>query len=227
MKKLILITVAALFTNFTFAQWSGATNTTGDINRTGSVAIGTNNSPETKLDVRGSTSIGTNTERFIIAGNSSNEEVYMTPRHTSNNSWAWNNKFGFNTNDSHETWFFQHKLSIGTKEVTDAKLTVNGKILCEEVEVIQDVTPDYVFQKYYTGFSELKNDYIMPTLEEVEAFTKKNHHLPEVPSAAEIKENGMQLKDMTTMLLQKVEELTLYTIEQEKRIKALEAELKK
>ena len=91
--------------------------------------------------------------------------------------------------------------------------------------MIQEVLPDYVFQKYYTGTSTLKADYVMPTLEEVEAFTKTNHHLPSVPSAAEVKEEGMQLKEMTTILLQKVEELTLYTIEQEKRIKALEAKL--
>jgi len=122
------------------------------------------------------------------------------------------------------------KLGIGTmnfSQDTNAKLLVDGKILCEEVEVIADVVPDYVFEKYYTGESSLKEDYVMPTLEEVEAFTKANHHLPEVPSAAEIKEEGLQLKEMTTILLQKVEELTLYTIEQEKRIKALEAELAK
>lgn len=119
-----------------------------------------------------------------------------------------------------------NKIGIGTTDLdADSRLTVNGKILCEEVEVIQDVAPDYVFQKYYTGSSVLKEDYTMPTLEEVEAFTKANHHLPEVPSAAQQKEDGMQLKDMTNLLLQKVEELTLYTIEQEKRINTLEAKL--
>jgi hypothetical protein len=117
-------------------------------------------------------------------------------------------------------------IGIGTQHPSEL-LTVNGKILCEEVEVIADVVPDYVFQKYYTGTSSLKEDYIMPTLEEVEAFTKENHHLPEVPSATEIKEEGLQLKEMTTILLQKVEELTLYTIEQEKRIKMLEDKLEK
>ncbi|GER58462.1 hypothetical protein [Patiriisocius marinus] len=115
-------------------------------------------------------------------------------------------------------------VGIGTTNPTEL-LTVNGKILCEEVEVIQDVAPDYVFQKYYTGSSVLKEDYTMPTLEEVEAFTKANHHLPEVPSAAAQKVDGMQLKEMTNLLLQKVEELTLYTIEQEKRINTLEAKL--
>ena len=123
------------------------------------------------------------------------------------------------------------EVGIGTTNLSqdggNSKLFVDGKILCEEVKVIADVVPDYVFQKYYTGTSSIKADYVMPTLEEVEAFTKEHHHLPEVPSAKDIEEEGLELKKMTTLLLQKVEELTLYTIEQEKRIKALEAELAK
>lgn len=117
-------------------------------------------------------------------------------------------------------------VGIGTANPSE-KLTVKGKILCGEVEVVMESTipADYVFQKYYTGASALKADYVMPSLEEVEAFTKANHHLPEIPSAATIKEEGLQLKEMTTLLLQKVEELTLYTIEQEKRIKSLETKL--
>ena len=63
------------------------------------------------------------------------------------------------------------------------------------------------------------------TTRRIEAFTKKNHHLPEIPSAKEIQNEGLQLKEMTNLLLQKIEELTLYTIEQEKRIKALESKL--
>ena len=65
----------------------------------------------------------------------------------------------------------------------------------------------------------------MPTLEEVAAFTKKNHHLPAIPSAEQIQKEGLHLKQMTNLLLQKIEELTIYTIEQEKRIKALESKL--
>jgi hypothetical protein len=107
----------------------------------------------------------------------------------------------------------------------DEKLTVKGKIHAEEVRVDLNVPADYVFQKYYTGASLLKEDYKMPTLEEVAAFTKKNHHLPEIPSAAQIQKEGLHLKQMTNLLLQKIEELTLYTIEQEKRINALESKL--
>lgn len=84
--------------------------------------------------------------------------------------------------------------------------------------------PDYVFQKYYTGKSELKADYTVPTLTEIEAFTKKNHHLPNVPSAATIKEKGLQLGEMSNVLLQKIEELTIYAIEQEKKIENLKKE---
>lgn len=116
------------------------------------------------------------------------------------------------------------KLGIGTAN-PDEKLTVKGKIHAEEVRVDLDVPADYVFQKYYTGASLLKDTYTMLTLEEVEAFTKKNHHLPEVPSAKQIQEEGLHLKEMTNLLLQKIEELTLYTIEQEKRIKSLEKKL--
>ena len=115
-------------------------------------------------------------------------------------------------------------LGIGTSN-PDSKLTVKGSIHCEEVQVDLQVPADYVFEKYYTGESGLKKDYSMPTLTEVEAYTKENHHLPNIPSANEIKEEGLYLKDMTNLLLQKIEELTLYAIEQEKRINVLEGEL--
>ena len=104
----------------------------------------------------------------------------------------------------------------------DATLTVNGDIHAKEVKVDLNIPADYVFQKYYTGTSSLKKDYMMPTLHEIEVFTKEKNHLPGVPSAKEIQENGLQMGEMTNILLQKIEELTLYTIEQEKRIKALE-----
>ncbi len=116
-------------------------------------------------------------------------------------------------------------IGIGTSSPSE-KLTVKGKILCEEVEVVVNANaPDYVFETYYDGSSELKPSYVMPTLEEVEAYTKANNHLPEVPSAEAFKEDGLELKGMSMLLLQKIEELTLYTIAQEKRIKLLEARL--
>jgi hypothetical protein len=108
-------------------------------------------------------------------------------------------------------------VGIGTTN-PDSKLTVKGKIHAEEVKVDLAVLADYVFQKYYTGKSELKADYSLLTLAEVEKFTKENHHLPNVPSAAEIKENGLLLGEMSNILLQKIEELTLYSIDQQEKI---------
>lgn len=115
-------------------------------------------------------------------------------------------------------------VGIGTSN-PDEKLTVKGKIHAEEVKVDLSVPPDYVFEKFYTGESTLKSDYQMLTLQEIEDFTKLNFHLPNVPSAEEIQKDGLKLSEMTSILLQKIEELTLYTIEQEKRIKLLESKL--
>lgn len=115
-------------------------------------------------------------------------------------------------------------VGIGTSN-PDQKLTVKGKIHSEEVIVDLNVAPDFVFEKYFTGQSFLDSDYEMLSLEEIEAFAKENHHLPDVPSAAEFQKNGLKVSEMTSILLQKIEELTLYTIEQEKRIKALESKI--
>ncbi len=115
-------------------------------------------------------------------------------------------------------------VGIGTT-APDEKLTVKGKIHTQEVRVdlTGAVTPDYVFEKYFTGTSKLNSNYEMPTLEEVEAYTKANHHLPEIPSAQEMKDNGIQLKEMNLKLLQKIEELTLYTIQQQNELEKLSA----
>lgn len=75
--------------------------------------------------------------------------------------------------------------------------------------------PDYVFQE----------DYELASLEEVRAFIEMNSHLPEIPSAAEIAENGINMSEMQMNLLRKIEELTLYTLAQEDRINALESQI--
>ncbi|WP_298507764.1 hypothetical protein [uncultured Kordia sp.] len=205
------------------------------IDTQGNVGIGTS-TPEFKLDVKnGSTTLSQYLRLRDFDDPTNNTGAALTQIISRDgNTMFWNGGIvmGQYANNAlpdlgEGHLLVREKVGIGTSNFTqdDGKLLINGKILCEEVEVIQDVLPDYVFQKYYTGSSSLKADYEMPTLEEVEAFTKTNHHLPNVPSAAQVKEEGMQLKEMTTILLQKVEELTLYTIEQEKRIKALEAKL--
>ncbi|TCP24747.1 hypothetical protein EV195_105178 [Tenacibaculum skagerrakense] len=110
-------------------------------------------------------------------------------------------------------------VGIGTGDTKGYNLAVAGStgIVAEKVTVkLQSTWPDYVFA----------NDYQLPTLEEVEKQIKENGHLANIPSAKEVEENGVELGDMNKKLLEKVEELTLYTIQQEKEIKKLKEENK-
>ena len=108
----------------------------------------------------------------------------------------------------------QGNAGFGTSK-PDAKLTVAGDMHAQELRLdLEDaVVPDYVF----------KEDYQLRTLEEVESYVNEHSHLPEIPSAKEIEENGLMLKALNLKLLKKIEELTLYQIEQNKRINKLEA----
>lgn len=113
-------------------------------------------------------------------------------------------------------------IGINTK-TPDAMLTVKGSIHTQEVVVDLEgaVAPDYVFEKYFTGTSLLNPAYEFLSLAEIEDFIEKNHHLPNIPSSKEIDQNGLLLKEMNLMLLEKIEELTLHTIAQQKQIEAL------
>jgi len=68
-------------------------------------------------------------------------------------------------------------------------------------------------------------NYRLLTLKEVEEFIKENHHLPDVPSEKEVAENGIDVEEMDGILLKKIEELTLYIIEQNKEIESLKKEI--
>ena len=94
----------------------------------------------------------------------------------------------------------------------DYKLLVGGKILAEEVRIklIKDWA-DYVFEP----------DYRLKSLPDVEAFIRANHRLPDIPSAADVAERGIDLGRMQSTLLEKIEELTLYVIEQKKDLETL------
>jgi hypothetical protein len=106
-------------------------------------------------------------------------------------------------------------VGIGTK-TPDAKLTVKGNIHAEEVKVDLTVpAPDYVFETSYN----------LSPLKEVEAFIQQNKHLPEIPAAKEMEQNGINLSEMNMLLLKKVEELTLHLIEQEKKMEMMKKEI--
>lgn len=97
-------------------------------------------------------------------------------------------------------------LGIGTRS-PDAKLAVNGTIHSKEVKVDMNGWPDYVFKKEYN----------LPTLQEVEKHINEKGHLENIPSEEEVLKNGINLGEMNSKLLQKIEELTLYIIQQEKK----------
>lgn len=109
--------------------------------------------------------------------------------------------------------------------VASEKLRVYGGVNATSYAVGSTTlnVPDYVFQKYYTGNSTLKGDYkFVSNLYDVENYLKENHHLPGVTSASEIKKAGFyNLEDMQMQSLEKVEELYLHTIEQQKQIDEL------
>ncbi len=99
-------------------------------------------------------------------------------------------------------------LGIGTINPGSWKLAVNGEIRAKEIKV-ETGWSDFVFY----------DNYKLPTLLEVENHIKIKGHLKDIPSAKEVEENGIYLGEMDSKLLQKIEELTLYTIQQEKKIK--------
>ena len=89
-------------------------------------------------------------------------------------------------------------------------------ILSEDLAIApKSAWADFVFNK----------DYNLRKLAEVEEFISENNHLPDVPSAKQVADEGYSQHDMNKVLLQKIEELMLYTIKQEKKIAALETEL--
>ncbi|OEK01912.1 hypothetical protein BFP97_10465 [Roseivirga sp. 4D4] len=106
-------------------------------------------------------------------------------------------------------------VGIGTTSPTE-KLEVNGTIRSKKVKVDANGWPDYVFASSYG----------LRTLGELESYIKENKHLPEVPSAKEVETNGLDLGDMDATLLRKVEELTLYLIQESKEKDDLKKENK-
>jgi hypothetical protein len=95
------------------------------------------------------------------------------------------------------------------------RLSVRGKIACEEVLVaLTSAWPDYVFSDQYN----------LKSLKEVEAYIRNNKHLPNIPAASTLEESGLQLGDMQRKTIEKIEELTLYAIDADKRIETLQTE---
>ena len=111
--------------------------------------------------------------------------------------------------------FADRNVGIGTTNTQGYRLAVAGNVIAEGVKVeLQGNWPDFVFD----------NGYDLPNLDEVRTFIATYGHLPNIPSAQKVKEEGIDLGDMNAKLLQKIEELTLYIISQNNEIEKLKEE---
>ncbi len=132
--------------------------------------------------------------------------MYLQTRYLKNqNEWAYRDNLVLKSNGN---------VGIGT-ENPDAELAVNGTIHTKEVKVDLIGWSDFVFEESYD----------LPSLEQVEAQIKEKGHLKDIPSAAEVAENGIYLGEMDAKLLQKIEELTLYMIDLNKQVQTQKTEI--
>ena len=178
--------------------WSSADTSIASVNSNGIVTA--NSEGSTTVTVTTADGSYTESATVTVSNNS--------PPPTGNSVWSEANSVASYTGD----------VGVGTVVVPSGyKMAIDGKLITEEVKVqLSGNWPDYVFKK----------DYRLHTLEEIQKHIEEKGHLPNIPSAEEVKANGIELGEMNRLLLEKIEELTLYILNQERRIKKLENLLK-
>ncbi len=166
----------------------------------GKVGIGTDN-PKMELDLRGKLNIASNQPQLFLEDTSGDT-----------GSWSINNYNGHLNFDNPTIGYANRKVTfksngrVGIGTTSPAyELAVNGTIRCKQL-IVDTGWSDFVF----------RDDYKLPPLSEVDQFIKQKGHLPGIPSEAEVKEKGVNVGDISSKLLQKIEELTLYVIDLKK-----------
>jgi len=170
---------------------------------TGNIGIGTI-TPTAQLHTTGSVRLAglTNdsTKTRVLVSDTSGNLFYRSASSISGH-WLYNNGVVYDSVDA---------IAIGTSNPQGYKLAVNGTAIFTKVKVKTAGTwPDYVF----------RNGYTPPDLKNLEQYLHTYHHLPGIASEAEVQQNGIDLGDQQAGILKKVEELTLYLIEQNKSLK--------
>jgi hypothetical protein len=218
------------------------------VTRDGKMAIGTNNL-EAKFNVFESQKLGANKNDYSLIATISGEACSNSTnvfknrlflrRKTNGTDWlsavfhdaisidrTLHNNPGINTRtwwerdpgSNIQSWgheaneYMQLKGSGAT-----CTLKVAGTFVANSIEVKTNVWSDFVFSENYK----------LPSLSEVKAHIEEHKTLPDIPSEAEVKENGIDVGAMQAKLLQKIEELTLYTIQQQELIENLVQKIEK
>lgn len=197
--------VGAGTTNFgLFAKASGATNNYAIIvpSDGGNVGIGTE-LPNVRMHVNGLT--GEDAFRVQVAG--STKLLVQSGGGVS---------VGALTTAPVNGLYVSGDVRIGSATAaTGYKVSIDGKVMCEELKVQLSPWPDYVFA----------NEYQLTSLDEVESFIKTNNHLPNIPAASVIESEGLNVGEMQGLMMEKIEELTLYIIEMNKTNKELQSRI--
>jgi hypothetical protein len=178
------------------------------VNELGNVGISAID-PEVKLHVVGGTDVGNASGGFLQLGSSN-----------SNNIGFDNNEIQARTNGVVSRLVLQNgggPLQVGAA-VTPAgyAVSINGKVICEELKIQGSSNwPDYVFDPAYS----------LKSFDELRRYIKTNKHLPNIPAAAVIEKNGIDLGDMQKKLIEKIEELTLYVLQLEEQNRNMQAQI--
>jgi hypothetical protein len=184
------------------------------------VGFGTN-SPEQLLHIRSDATGSDAFALFDANGTGSDAAFLLRQNGVTPTTWEFRNQqdsgrlnvgvAGGNTPLKIDNTANNNLLKLGRNGRPD-EVVVTGKLVVNNTQMN---VPDYVFAE----------DYALRPLSDVQAFIDANSHLPEVPSEAQIRSSGLDMAEMQLVHLKKIEELTLYTLEQEERITRLEAAL--
>ncbi len=201
------------YSNTFSGSWAGLRNTTGSYNAFSGSYAGYRNTTGQRNTFSGSYAGYANTTghgNVFIGYQAGYHETGSDKLYVSNSSTGSPLIYG---DFQAQRLTFHGNVGIGTTDPGNYQLAVEGKIGAREVEVTLNSWSDFVFE----------DDYKLRSLKEVENYIRENNHLPDIPSEAEVLENGISLGEMNAKLLQKIEELTLYVIQQQKEIEALKA----